>query len=143
MTFSRHSYLKVLAALDCLAKASVILPAWVSFSIKDGTSLCGGEAIEDAVRMVLKHPMAKSGRIVAIGVNCCNPDHVTPALTRMRSVSKTTPLVVYPNSGEVWDGEARGWRGEGGQWVEHVKDWVSNYWSRSYHSSLSQNPHSR
>ena len=121
-----HSYLKVLAALDCLAKSSVILPAWVSFSIKDGDSLCGGEPIEDAVRMVLKHPMAKSGRIVAIGVNCCNPDHVTPALTKMRSVSKTTPLVVYPNSGEVWDGEGRVWRGEGGQWVEHVKDWVSN-----------------
>ena len=88
--------------------------------------MCGGEAIEDAVRMVLKHPMAKSGRIVAIGVNCCNPDHVTPALTRMRSVTKTTPLVVYPNSGEVWDGEGRVWRGEGGQWVEHVKDWVRN-----------------
>ena len=124
LLFSLHSYLKVLAALDCLAKASVILPAWVSFSIKDGSSLCGGEAVEDAVRMVLKHPMAKSGRVVAIGVNCCNPDHVTPALTKMRSVTKTTPLVVYPNSGEVWDGEARVWRGEGGQWVEHVKDWV-------------------
>ena len=24
--------------------------------------------------MVLKHPIAKSGRVVAIGVNCCNPD---------------------------------------------------------------------
>ena len=71
----------------------------VSFSIKDGSYLCAGEAIEDAVRTILKHPLAKSGRIVAIGVNCCNPDHVTSALTRMRSVSKTTPLVVVnPNS---------------------------------------------
>ena len=71
----------------------------VSFSIKDGSHLCAGEAIEDAVRTILKHPLAKSGRIVAIGVNCCNPDHVTSALTRMRSVSKTTPLVVVnPNS---------------------------------------------
>jgi len=85
--------LEVLAALDCLAKASVILPAWVSFSIKDGSSLCGGEAVEDAVRMVLKHPIAKSGRVVAIGVNCCNSEHVTPALTKIRSVTKTMPLV--------------------------------------------------
>ena len=89
------SYLKVLAALDCLGKASVILPAWVSFSIKDGASLCGGEAIEEAVRAVVSHPMFKSGRVVAIGVNCCNPDFVTQALTAIRSVTKTTPLVVF------------------------------------------------
>ena len=89
------SYLKVLAALDCLGKASVILPAWVSFSIKDGASLCGGEAIEEAVRAVVSHPMFKSGRVVAIGVNCCNPDNVTQALTAIRSVTKTTPLVVF------------------------------------------------
>ena len=66
----------------------------MSFSIKDGASLCGGEAIEEAVRAVVSHPMFKSGRVVAIGVNCCNPDNVTQALTAIRSVTKTTPLVV-------------------------------------------------
>jgi len=117
--------IEVLAALDCLGKASVILPAWVSFSIKDGASLCGGEAIEEAVRAVVSHPMFKSGRVVAIGVNCCNPDNVTQALTAIRSVTKTTPLVVYSNTGEVWDGQARIWRGEGGQWFKHIKEWVN------------------
>ena len=67
----------------------------MSFSIKDGASLCEGEAIEEAVRAVVSHPLFKSGRVVAIGVNCCHPDNVTQALTAVSSVTKTTPLVVF------------------------------------------------
>ena len=38
---------------------------------------------------------------------------------------KLSYKVVYSNTGEVWDGQARIWRGEGGQWFKHIKEWVS------------------
>ena len=111
---------EVMAVLDCVQAASVILPVWVSFTLRDGGHLGGGETVEEAVRAVLRHPVARAGRLMALGVNCSAPEHVTPALRSMRAVTKVTPLVVYPNSGETWDGAAREWRGEGGKWLPLV-----------------------
>ncbi len=48
--------------------------------------------------------------IVAVGVNCCAPHDVLPAITVAAEVTGK-PIVVYPNSGEVWDGPRRVWTG--------------------------------
>ena len=111
---------EVMAVLDIVQAASVVLPVWVSFTLKDGAHLGGGEAVEEAVRAVLRHPVARAGRLMALGVNCSAPEHVTPALRAVRAVARVTPLVAYPNSGETWDGAAREWRGEGGLWLPLV-----------------------
>ena len=44
-------------------------------------------------------------------MNCVAPGHVTPLLRVLRSATKK-PVVVYPNSGEVFDVKRRTWTGE-------------------------------
>ncbi|HEY5142733.1 MAG TPA: homocysteine S-methyltransferase [Solirubrobacteraceae bacterium] len=77
--------------------------AWVTFACRDGRTTVHGEPIEEAVRAALG-----GTRVAAVGVNCTAPEHVEELLQRARSVTDV-PLVAYPNSGRVWDGEARTW----------------------------------
>jgi homocysteine S-methyltransferase len=77
--------------------------AWVSFACRDGRSTAHGEPIEAAVGAALG-----GGRVVAVGVNCTAPEHVTGLLRRARSVCDL-PLVAYPNGGGGWDAQARAW----------------------------------
>jgi homocysteine S-methyltransferase len=79
------------------------VPAWLSFSCRDGRHLCHGEPFVDAVRMTNDAP-----NIVAVGVNCTAPRFIDGLLASVAGVAKK-PLVVYPNSGETWDGERRCW----------------------------------
>jgi homocysteine S-methyltransferase len=79
---------------------SVGVPAWLSYTI-DGTRTRAGQPLADAFSVA-----AGVREIVAIGVNCCAPDDVLPAI-RLANIGK--PIIVYPNSGERWDGRA--WTG--------------------------------
>ena len=47
---------------------------------------------------------------MAVGVNCTAPEHVTE-LVASAVAGSGRPAVVYPNSGEAWDGQARRWEG--------------------------------
>lgn len=51
---------------------------------------------------------------MAVGVNCLNPQFITPlfkSLNGGRTADVRLPLVVYPNSGEVYSVDA-GWTGK-------------------------------
>jgi homocysteine S-methyltransferase len=95
-------------------------PAWISFTCRDGARTAHGEPIEEAVAAATQSP-----RVVAVGVNCTAPEHVAALLERMRAVT-ALPLVVYPNSGRVWDGEARRWHEPGAAELPdaEVRAWV-------------------
>ncbi|MGD9955451.1 MAG: homocysteine S-methyltransferase [Candidatus Nanopelagicales bacterium] len=84
------------------------VPAWLSFSCADDATTCAGQPIEDAVAVV-----TSSSRIGAIGVNCTKPEHVGGLVARIRAAAPLLPIVVYPNAGRVWDGEASVWLGDG------------------------------
>jgi homocysteine S-methyltransferase len=45
--------------------------------------------------------------VVAVGVNCCDPADVAPAMALAAAAGLAG--VAYPNSGEVWDGRAKRW----------------------------------
>ena len=47
---------------------------------------------------------------VPVGVNCCAPADVAPAITIAAEVTGK-PVIVYPNSGEDWDAQRRAWTG--------------------------------
>ncbi|MBI3959373.1 MAG: homocysteine S-methyltransferase [Chloroflexi bacterium] len=79
-------------------------PAWLSFSCRDASHVCHGEAFAECVVLA-----AASPQVVAVGVNCTPPRFVEPLLAAARNVTHK-PLLCYPNSGEVWDGAARCWR---------------------------------
>jgi homocysteine S-methyltransferase len=83
------------------------IPAWLSYSCRDGGSTSAGEPIEEAVA-VADHP-----RIVAVGVNCTAPRHM-PALLAAARTATDLPLIAYPNGGERWDTATRRWLADEG-----------------------------
>lgn len=94
---------------------SLGVPAWLSCTI-DGAHTRAGQPLADAFAVAAGVP-----EIVAVGVNCCAPDDVLPAIGPARAVGK--PVIVYPNSGEHWDGRA--WTGRSKFSVELASQWIS------------------
>ena len=93
---------------------SVGAPAWLSYTI-DGSETRAGQPLADAFAVAAGVP-----EIVAIGVNCCAPNDVLPAI-RMANIGK--PVIVYPNSGERWDGRA--WTGPRRFSAQLATQWVA------------------
>jgi homocysteine S-methyltransferase len=86
--------------VDLLGKLDV--PAWLSFSCRDGSKTSAGEPIAIAVALA-DHP-----NVVAVGVNCTAPRHL-PSLLRAARAATSRPLIAYPNGGDRWDARARRW----------------------------------
>ncbi|MBO0883197.1 MAG: homocysteine S-methyltransferase, partial [Mycobacterium sp.] len=82
---------------------SLGVAAWLSYTI-DGARTRAGQPLADAFAVTAGVP-----EIVAVGVNCCAPDDVLPAIQPARETGK--PVIVYPNSGERWDSSRRCWIG--------------------------------
>jgi homocysteine S-methyltransferase len=80
------------------------VPAWFSFSA-DGLATRAGQPLEAAFRVA-----ASPECVVAIGVNCCAPEDVLPAVELVTATS-TRPAVAYPNRGETWDATRHAWIG--------------------------------
>ncbi len=94
---------------------SVGAPAWLSYTI-DGTRTRAGQPLAEAFAVA-----AGVREIVAIGVNCCAPEDVLPAIEIASATGK--PVIVYPNSGERWDG--RGWAGPRSFSARLATQWVA------------------
>lgn len=78
--------------------------AWLSYTIS-GRQTRAGQPLSEAFAVAAGAP-----EIVAVGVNCCAPGDVLPAIEMAREVTDK-PVIVYPNSGEEWDGVHRTWIG--------------------------------
>jgi len=94
------------------------VPAWLSYTIA-GTTTRAGQPLADAFAVAAGVP-----EIVAVGVNCCAPDDVEHAIEIARATTGK-PVIVYPNSGEAWDGERRTWIGKSGWSAELAPRWVA------------------
>ena len=93
------------------------MPAWLSYTIA-GDRTRAGQPLEEAFAVAADVP-----EIVAVGVNCCAPGDVLGAVATARAVTGK-PVIVYPNSGEVWDGANRVWVGTPGMDTGLATDWV-------------------
>ncbi len=114
------SFLEVQALLILMRKAAQ-KPVWFSFSCRDGERISDGTPIRECAKLLDGEP-----KVAAIGVNCTKPIFVESLIREIRSVSDK-PIVVYPNSGEVWNGAENCWI-EGGdetvaQFVERAVRW--------------------
>ncbi len=74
--------------------------AWLSYTVRAGRTRAG-DPLAGAFALA-----AASPQVIAVGVNCCDPQDVLPALEAAASVTGK-PLLAYPNDGSVWD-EATG-----------------------------------
>jgi homocysteine S-methyltransferase len=92
--------------------------AWVSFTCRDGAHTSAGDAIPDCARFLDAEP-----QVVAIGINCVDPALVT-SLVRTIALDTTKPIVVYPNSGEVWNAGAHCWEGTANRFTRYLDEWI-------------------
>jgi homocysteine S-methyltransferase len=79
--------------------------AWMSFTSSDGIHTAHGESLTECARLLDRVP-----NVIAIGVNCVRPEVVGDAIRALRAGTGKA-IVVYPNSGEQWDGKSRSWHG--------------------------------
>ena len=101
--------------VDLIARFDV--PAWLSFTI-EGDRTRAGQPLSEAFALATGAP-----GLVAVGVNCCVPADVLPAVQLARAVSGL-PAVAYPNAGESWDADHHRWVGEPTYDVHLVPHWL-------------------
>ena len=94
------------------------VPAWLSFSIA-GDRTRAGQPLDAAFAVARDVP-----EVVAVGVNCCDPEDVPAAITVARAVTGK-PVIVYPNSGEGWNPAQRAWVGPSRYSPEQARRWVA------------------
>ncbi|EFN76200.1 uncharacterized protein LOC105190734 [Harpegnathos saltator] len=101
--------------------------AWLSFSCRDdGKNLADGTSFRETAVRCYKN--ALPGQIIAVGVNCIAPQHVTSLLkgvNKGNTDDNLIPLVVYPNSGEKYL-VTEGWKkcGEAPSLHEFIDEWL-------------------
>lgn len=98
-----------------IALAGIGVPAWISLS-GASTAFSGDGALAAALAAA-----ASPAEVIAVGANCCAPAAVARVLERM---PPATPVVVYPNSGEVWDAASRTWHGDATATFADVDAWL-------------------
>ena len=106
--------------LGLLDELSTGRPAWLSLTCADGSTTRRGEDVSRVFGLA-----TGVDAVVAVGVNCTAPEHVT-ALVEAAVAASGKPAVAYPNSGETWDGAARRWGGDGaGVDPAAARSWVA------------------
>lgn len=96
--------LEAQAIVDVLKEHSKMY-AWISFSAKDGQHINSGERIEDCAKW-----LNDKSQIAAIGVNCTAPQYMESLIDKIRR-GTDKPIIVYPNSGEIYDPKEKDWHG--------------------------------
>jgi homocysteine S-methyltransferase len=90
--------------------------AWLSYSCRNDSEVSHGERFSECAGLA-----DGVDQILAVGLNCTAPEHVSALLESASQVSK--PLVAYPNSGEQWVAEGNRWTGQGAQALT-AADWL-------------------
>ena len=94
--------------------------AWISFTSPDGIHTSHGEPLVECARR-----LDGVRNVIALGVNCVRPEIVGLAIRAFKAGSGK-PVVVYPNSGETWDGRTHDWHGsgDGGSLCALAPQWI-------------------
>ena len=117
--------------LPCLLEAQALVrllaefpkaSAWISFSARDGVHTCHGERVADCAAV-----LDACVQVAAIGVNCTAPRYIPDLIDAIRAATDK-PIVVYPNSGEIYDSAQRSWRGtsSAAAFAEQAREWVAH-----------------
>lgn len=82
------------------------IPAWISFSCRDGEHISDGTPVADCAAL-----FADCDQVIAVGVNCTAPRFISALIEQVRKGAPNKPVVAYPNSGENYDATRRVWVG--------------------------------
>ncbi|MGR4882412.1 homocysteine S-methyltransferase [Streptomyces sp. LARHCF249] len=105
------------ALLTVLAETGA--PTWLSYTVAGGRTRSGAPLAE-AFALAAAAP-----QVIAVGVNCCDPAQVLPALEAAAATTRT-PLLAYPNDGSVWEAATATWHAPRTQ-----PSWPTTAWHRT------------
>ncbi|XP_047322986.1 homocysteine S-methyltransferase 1 [Impatiens glandulifera] len=91
------------ACMELVEEENVQIPCWICFSSMDGENAPSGESFKEILDI-----LNQSGKISAVGINCAPPQFIQDLVKKFKVLTEKI-IVVYPNSGEVWDGKAKKW----------------------------------
>ncbi|KAL9232291.1 hypothetical protein vseg_007417 [Gypsophila vaccaria] len=91
------------AIVELLEQENINIPSWICFSCVDGERAPSGESFEECLSVI-----NKSNKVAMTGINCAPPQFVDGLIHRFKKITNKM-IVVYPNSGEIWDGKAKRW----------------------------------
>jgi homocysteine S-methyltransferase len=80
--------------------------AWFSFTCRDGAHISDGTPVAECAAF-----LANFAQVAAVGINC-TPPRLIPDLIRAISAATDKPIIVYPNSGEIYDPAGKRWLGQ-------------------------------
>ncbi|KAK0575160.1 hypothetical protein LWI29_034795 [Acer saccharum] len=95
--------LEAQACVELLEEENINIPSWICFSSVDGENAPSGESFNECLEII-----NKSNKVHAVGINCAPPQFIESLICKFKELSEKA-IVVYPNSGEVWDGRAKKW----------------------------------
>ena len=105
------------AIVRALREREIRIPAWFSFSCRDAAHISDGMEIAACARWLNTVPEA-----AAIGLNCTAPQYAEKLIRAIRSET-AKPIVVYPNSGEMYDVHERRWYGAAADFGTEARRW--------------------
>ncbi|TVU34935.1 hypothetical protein EJB05_16793, partial [Eragrostis curvula] len=91
------------AYAELLEEEDIHIPAWFSFTSKDGVNAASGDPIMECAAVG-----DSCERVAAVGVNCTAPRFIQGLIHSIKKVTDK-PVVVYPNSGETYVAETKEW----------------------------------
>lgn len=113
--------LEAQAYAELLDEEGIEIPAWFSFNSKDGINVVSGDSISDCASIA-----DASKQVVAVGINCTPPRYIHGLISAIQEVT-SKPIMIYPNSGETYDGVTKQWLKSDGMigedFVSYVRKW--------------------
>ncbi|GAB4840292.1 Nuclear SAM-dependent mono-and asymmetric methyltransferase [Ancistrocladus abbreviatus] len=97
------SKLETQAIIELLDEENILIPSWICFSSLDGQHIPSGESFDNCLDII-----NKSNKVAAVGINCAPPRYIDGLIQKLKELTSKI-IVVYPNSGEIWDGKAKTW----------------------------------
>jgi homocysteine S-methyltransferase len=92
--------------------------AWFSFSCRSGTELSDGSRLSE-----LAGDCDTESQVAAVGINCTAPHWISSLIQEARR-GTDKPIVVYPNSGELYDPIGKRWlEGSVFNWEAGIQQW--------------------
>ncbi|XP_022739095.1 homocysteine S-methyltransferase 3-like isoform X2 [Durio zibethinus] len=88
--------LEAQAYAELLEEEGIDIPAWFSFSSKDGVNVVSGDSISECASVA-----DSCKQVAAVGINCTPPRFIHGLILSIRKVTDK-PVVIYPNSEIKW-----------------------------------------
>ena len=92
---------------------------WVSMTCNDDINFRDGSSISEACNI-----LSEFDHITTLGLNCFSPLYVEDACKKLKNNTKKK-IIIYPNSGEIYNPEEKIWTGNKLYEDRMIKKWLS------------------